>query len=48
MRPEERGQFHADWGRKGATIIKPLAATAWGTRDFYLLDPDGYVLCFGG
>ncbi len=41
-------QFHADCVAKGATIIKPLAATAWGTRDFYLLDPDGYVLCFGG
>jgi uncharacterized glyoxalase superfamily protein PhnB len=25
----------------GATIIKPLAATAWGTKDFYVEDPDG-------
>jgi catechol 2,3-dioxygenase-like lactoylglutathione lyase family enzyme len=32
----------------GMTILKPLAATAWGTRDFYVEDPDGYILCFGG
>jgi catechol 2,3-dioxygenase-like lactoylglutathione lyase family enzyme len=32
----------------GATILKPLAATAWGTKDFYIDDPDGYIVCFGG
>jgi uncharacterized glyoxalase superfamily protein PhnB len=32
---------------KGATIIKPLEATPWGTSDFYLADPDGYILAFG-
>jgi lactoylglutathione lyase len=32
----------------GARILKPLAATAWGTKDFYLEDPDGYVVSFGG
>jgi uncharacterized glyoxalase superfamily protein PhnB len=32
----------------GVTIIKPLAATAWGTKDFYVEDPDGYIICFGG
>jgi len=32
----------------GATVLKPLAATAWGTRDFYLEDPDGYIIAFGG
>jgi len=31
-----------------ATIIKPLTATAWGTKDFYIEDPDGYIVCFGG
>jgi catechol 2,3-dioxygenase-like lactoylglutathione lyase family enzyme len=46
--PKNAAEFHADCVAKGATIIKPLAATTWGTRDFYLLDPDGYVLCFGG
>lgn len=32
----------------GAKIIKPLAATEWGTKDFYVEDPDGYIICFGG
>jgi len=32
----------------GATILKPLAPTAWGTKDFYVEDPDGYVISFGG
>ncbi len=31
----------------GATILKPLAETEWGTRDFYLEDLDGYILGFG-
>lgn len=32
----------------GVTIIKPLMVTAWGTKDFYVEDPDGYIVCFGG
>ena len=32
----------------GLTVVKPLAATAWGTRDFYIEDPDGYIISFGG
>jgi catechol 2,3-dioxygenase-like lactoylglutathione lyase family enzyme len=32
----------------GATILKPLTPTAWGTHDFYVEDPDGYIICFGG
>ena len=32
----------------GVTILKPLAATEWGTKDFYIEDPDGYVISFGG
>ena len=32
----------------GATILRPLAATEWGTKDFYIQDPDGYVVSFGG
>jgi len=33
---------------KGATIFKPLAPTDWGTKDFSVEDPDGYIICFGG
>jgi catechol 2,3-dioxygenase-like lactoylglutathione lyase family enzyme len=32
----------------GVTIFKPLAATEWGTKDFYVQDPDGYIVSFGG
>jgi catechol 2,3-dioxygenase-like lactoylglutathione lyase family enzyme len=32
----------------GVPILRPLAPTAWGTKDFYVEDPDGYLLCFGG
>lgn len=32
----------------GAAVLRPLAATAWGTMDFYIEDPDGYVIAFGG
>jgi catechol 2,3-dioxygenase-like lactoylglutathione lyase family enzyme len=32
----------------GVSIVKPLADTAWGTKDFYIEDPDGYVISFGG
>ena len=40
--------FYQQCVDNGATIIKPLAATEWGTKDFYVEDPDGYIICFGG
>ena len=40
--------FYEQCVGSGATILKPLAATAWGTKDFYIEDPDGYIICFGG
>lgn len=40
--------FYEQCVASGARILKPLAATAWGTRDFYVEDPDGYIICFGG
>jgi catechol 2,3-dioxygenase-like lactoylglutathione lyase family enzyme len=32
----------------GVKITQPLTATEWGTRDFYIEDPDGYIISFGG
>ena len=32
----------------GVTIVRPLADTAWGTKDFYIADPDGNIISFGG
>ena len=40
--------FYEQCVAEGATIHRPLAATAWGTKDFYVEDPDGYIISFGG
>ena len=40
--------FYAECVAKGATVQKPLATTAWGTKDFYIEDPDGNIIAFGG
>ena len=40
--------FYEQCVGNGVSIIQPLAPTAWGTRDFYIDDPDGYIICFGG
>jgi catechol 2,3-dioxygenase-like lactoylglutathione lyase family enzyme len=40
--------FYAQCTANGVTILRPLTATAWGTKDFYVEDPDGYIVCFGG
>lgn len=39
--------LYAAYKAKGATILKPLDRTAWGTKDFYLEDPEGYIIAFG-
>ena len=41
-------EFYAQCVANGVTILKPLAPTAWGTKDFYIEDPEGYVIAFGG
>jgi uncharacterized glyoxalase superfamily protein PhnB len=40
--------FYALCVAEGISVLKPLAATAWGTKDFYVEDPDGYIIAFGG
>ena len=40
--------FYEECVANGANILKPLTPTAWGTWDFYIQDPDGNVLAFGG
>ena len=41
-------EFHAMCVANGVRIHKPLASTPWGTKDFYIEDPDGYIISFGG
>lgn len=40
--------FYKQCVANGATIFKPLSETEWGTKDFYIEDPDGYIIAFGG
>ena len=40
--------FYAQCVANGVTVLKALAPTAWGTKDFYVEDPDGNVIAFGG
>jgi catechol 2,3-dioxygenase-like lactoylglutathione lyase family enzyme len=40
--------FYAQCTANGVQIVKPLTRTAWGTKDFYIEDPDGHVISFGG
>jgi catechol 2,3-dioxygenase-like lactoylglutathione lyase family enzyme len=40
--------FYEQCVANGVTILKPLSPTRWGTKDFYIEDPDGYVISFGG
>jgi catechol 2,3-dioxygenase-like lactoylglutathione lyase family enzyme len=38
--------LHTELLARGAPITKPLEQRPWGTRDFHVEDPDGYILCF--
>lgn len=40
--------FYEQCVANGITIHQPLQATEWGTKDFYIEDPDGYIISFGG
>lgn len=40
--------FYEQCVASGLTILRPLTPTAWGTKDFYVEDPDGYIIAFGG
>jgi uncharacterized glyoxalase superfamily protein PhnB len=38
--------LHDELTTRGATITTPLEDRPWSCRDFYVEDPDGYILCF--
>ena len=40
-----RGLFN-ELQMRGAEVIKPLEERPWACIDFYVEDPDGYILCF--
>lgn len=38
--------LHDELRSRGALITKSLGERPWSCRDFYVEDPDGYILCF--
>jgi catechol 2,3-dioxygenase-like lactoylglutathione lyase family enzyme len=40
--------FYEQCVANGVTIRTALTPAEWGTKDFYVEDPDGYIICFGG
>jgi catechol 2,3-dioxygenase-like lactoylglutathione lyase family enzyme len=40
--------FYEQCVANGVKIRKPLEVTPWGTKGFYIEDPDGYIVAFGG
>lgn len=38
--------LHDELQSRGALITKPLEDRPWSCKDFYVEDPDGYILCF--
>lgn len=40
------GDLFSELQARGAQVIKPLEERPWSCLDFYVEDPDGYVLCF--
>ena len=38
--------LHEELRSRGARITKPLEERPWSCKDFYVEDPDGYILCF--
>lgn len=38
--------LHDELLSRGALITKPLGERPWSCKDFYVEDPDGYILCF--
>ena len=39
-------ELHAELTSRDVPITKPLEQRPWGELDFYIEDPDGYILCF--
>jgi len=39
-------ELHEEFAERGAHITMPLQERPWGRREFYIEDPDGYILCF--
>ena len=41
-------ELYEEFKSKDVKMLKPLQDMPWGTKDFYVEDPDCYIICFGG
>ena len=39
-------ELHEELQARGASILRGVTRQPWGVKDFYVIDLDGYVLCF--
>ncbi len=39
-------ELFSEFERRGVQATRPPAEQPWGCVDFYVEDPDGYILCF--
>ena len=44
---DDADALHEEFKAKGVHIARPLCDQPYGCRDFDILDPNGYRLCFG-
>jgi uncharacterized glyoxalase superfamily protein PhnB len=44
---EDVDALYEEYRSRGVPFARPLETTAWGTREFVVIDPDGYILYFG-
>lgn len=47
LQVKEIDALYSEYKGRGAPFLKPLAATDWSTREFTVVDLDGYILYFG-
>jgi catechol 2,3-dioxygenase-like lactoylglutathione lyase family enzyme len=47
LRIPDADRLHADYVRRGAKIVQPLANRPWNQREFVVEDDNGNLICFG-
>ena len=46
VRVSDAAALFDELSKRGARIVRPLEDRPWSCREFYVEDPDGYILCF--
>jgi hypothetical protein len=43
---EHIDELYDEFKQRQVVFLKALSVRPWGTKDFYVEDPDGYIVCF--